>query len=140
VHTPEPLEHGTREVGLYASVMRVKHHDPVPIIGNENPAVLMDLQAVGLTVVLNDLVKFALRIYAEYPPIGDVDAIKIAISVERRTLEEGRQLAALMLLLQPIGLARIAFEFLGQSGKNARGCFRWGSEHGCTLTRLYGSG
>ena len=72
------------------------------MIGHEQATVLMNLQAVGLAVILGDDRKLASRIYPQNAAVGDVDAVEIAVAIEGRTLQERLHRPAAMLCLQPL--------------------------------------
>ena len=58
------------------------------MIGDEDPAVSVDLEPVGLAVVLGDLFGTAVRRDAEDPTVGDVHDVEVPRTVERRALEK----------------------------------------------------
>jgi len=66
----DPLEHRLDRAGL-----RIEQHDAPGIVRDEDAAVLMDLQAVGLAIVFGDQLEPALRVDPEHAAPGHVHAI-----------------------------------------------------------------
>lgn len=89
IHSLETLEKVPGEVWCNKTALGIKNHDAVLVIGNEDAAVLVDLQAIGLTIILGDEVDTsAVRRNAEDPPIGHVNHVEIADAVERGAFQE----------------------------------------------------
>ena len=102
VQTMEVLEAGPGEIGLDLAADRIDDHDAMPMIGHEQAAVPVDLQAVRLAVILGDDRELAGRIDPQDAAVGDVDAVEVAVAIEGRTLQERLHRPAAMLGLQPL--------------------------------------
>ena len=66
---------------------RVEHHDAVAIVGDEDAAVLMDLEPVRLAVILAHEVDLAQRRHTKDPAVRHVGEVEKAVAVERGALE-----------------------------------------------------
>ena len=51
---PAPLQHQR-----HLAAARIERHEPMAVVGDEDPAVARDLQAVGLAVIFGDQREFA---------------------------------------------------------------------------------
>src|SRR2546426_1014570 len=89
------------------------------VVGDENPAALVDLQPVRPAVVLNDELPFSFRVDAEYAPEGNVHAPQVSLAVERGTFEEAVHLRSAPVGVGPGGAALLA-ELRGQRSVRPR--------------------
>src|SRR5258708_1894856 len=67
---------------------RIEVHHAVLVVGNDDAAVLVELQSVRLPVIFGDQRPFAARGDAEDAAERDVDDPEIALAIEARPLEE----------------------------------------------------
>src|SRR5882672_1548070 len=119
VQALEALAERCGEVRLDLAGLRVEQHQAALVVGDENPAALVDLQPVRPAVVLNDKLPFSFRVDAEYAPEGNVHAPQVSLAVERGPLEEAVHLSSAAVGIRPGGAALLA-EFRGERGKRAR--------------------
>src|SRR5579864_6258404 len=101
VETLEPFAEGGLEQRLDLSGLRIEQHQATPVVGDEDAAVLVDLQAVRPAVVLDDEFPSALRVDAEDSPERNVHAPEVSLAVERRPLEEAVHRCALAVGVRP---------------------------------------
>jgi hypothetical protein len=67
------------------------------MVRHEEAAIPVDLEAVGLAVILADDRELAGRAHPQDASIGDVDAVEIAGPIEGGTFKKGLQAASTML-------------------------------------------
>src|SRR3989475_2623403 len=108
VQALEALAERRGEVSLDLAGLRVEQHQAALVVGDENPAALVDLQPVRPAVVLNDELPFSFRVDAEYAPEGNVRAPQVSLAVERGTFEEAVHLCSAPVGVGPGGAALLA--------------------------------
>src|SRR5262249_11886286 len=104
----EALEHRPVEERCDRAARGVELHDPVLEVRDKDAAVLVNLEAVGLAVVLGGERDLGVGGDAEDAAIGYVDHVEVALSVEARTLEEARRRGTGPLDLDPTRSGRRA--------------------------------
>jgi len=119
VQALEALAERRGEVSLDLAGLRVEQHQAALVVGDENPAALVDLQPVRPAVVLNDELPFSFRVDAEYAPEGNVHAPQVSLAVERGTFEEAVHLRSAPVGVGPCGAALLA-ELRGQRSVRPR--------------------
>ncbi len=88
VEALEPLAPRPVEKDLDLAALRVEQHQPLLVVGDEDAAILVDLEAVGLAVPFRDDGELALRRHPQNLAVRDVDDIEIAGAVEGRVFEK----------------------------------------------------
>src|SRR5207247_5598464 len=96
------------EVSLDFPRLRVEQHQPALVVGDENPAALVDLQPVRPAVVLHDQLPFPFRVDPEYAPEGNVHAPQVPVAIERGTFEKAVDLSSAPVGVGPSGAALLA--------------------------------
>src|SRR5258708_11452208 len=119
VQALEALAEGRCKVSFDFPGLRVEQHQAALVVGDENPAALVDLEAVRPAVVLNDELPFSFRVDAENSPEGNVHAPQVPLAVERGPLEETVHLLSAAVGIGPGGAALLA-EFRGQRRETSR--------------------
>src|SRR6266571_1767840 len=119
VQALEALAERRGEISLYFPGLRVEQHQAALVVGDENPAALVDLQPVRPAVVLDDQLPFSFRVDPEYAPEGNVHAPQVPVAVERGTFEEAVHLRSSPVGVGPGGAAFLA-ELRGQRGEGPR--------------------
>ncbi|MNP10272.1 hypothetical protein D3C76_1024150 [compost metagenome] len=61
---------------------RVENQYSLLVVGDENPAIAVDLESVGPAVIFGDKGPFALWVYSKNTPVGDVRYVEISLYVE----------------------------------------------------------
>ncbi len=97
--------------------VRIELDDAAGVIRDENAAVPMDLEAVGLPVVVGDQREAALFVDPEHPAPGHVHAIQTPLGIEGRPLQQGMRRLVARLVAMPLGRAS---GFLKASGRRAK--------------------
>ena len=102
------------------TAFRVEHHDAVAVVGDEDAAVLVDLQPVRLAVVLGHQVDVAGGRHAEDPAVRHVGEVEMAVAVKGGALEIAvdADLGPGITAGHPAGPAAAPGEALGQHGCN----------------------
>src|SRR3989454_1058743 len=119
VQALEALSERRGEVSLDLAGLRVEQHQAALVVGDEDPAALVDLQPVRPAVVLNDKLPFSFRVDPEYAPEGNVHAPQVSLAVERGTFEEAVHLRSAAVGVGPRGAALLA-ELRGQRSVRPR--------------------
>ena len=88
VQSLEPLAVRPVEEHFGLADRRVDHHQPARMVGDEDAAVAVDLEPVGLAVIGRDHGEVAAGRYLEDLPIGDVGDIEVAVAVKRRPFDK----------------------------------------------------
>src|SRR5262249_40907273 len=104
-------------IGLDLSGFRIEQHQAALVIGDEDPAALVDLEPVRPAVVLHDQLPLAPWVDAEDAPERDVDAPQVALPIERGTLQEAVDLRAAAVRIGPGGASLLA-ELAGELGES----------------------
>src|SRR5947209_19400413 len=107
VQALEALAERRGEVSLDLAGLRVEQHQAALVVGDENPAALVDLQPVRPAGVLDDELPFPFRLDPEYAPEGNVHAAQVSVGGEGRSLEEAVHLQRAPGGVGPCGAARL---------------------------------
>jgi hypothetical protein len=108
VQALEALAESGLENGFQLPRRRVEREQPLLVAGDEGAPVLVELEPVRPAVILHDELPIHLRRDAEDAPEGDVHEPQVALTVERRALEEALHLRALAVRVGPGGAALLA--------------------------------
>ena len=122
---PVALEDGADGAGR-----GIEPHDPVPIIRDEDPAVLVDLEAIGLAVILGRQRDQAVGRDPEDAPPGHVDDIEIAGAIEGWPFQEAVRRLAAAHGLDPARCPPGDAVSVGNPGKDLCLDRRWRRKHG----------
>ena len=99
----------------------IEQHQAALVVGDEDAAVLVDLQAVGFAVVLDDEFPLGPGRDAEDAAVRNVGAIKIAVAIERRAFEKTAARRRAAPGRHALGRRIGAPEFLRQFGEDIGG-------------------
>src|ERR1700730_159343 len=98
----QPLEAHALKKRRDRARIGVQHQDALFVIGDEYPAIAVNLEPVRLAVVLRDQRESALGVYPENTAPRNVDAVEIALAVERRAFEQGMSWQGARLMFEPL--------------------------------------
>src|SRR3990172_3624072 len=108
VQALEALAVGGLEQRLDPSAPRVEYQQPALVVGDEDPPVLVDLEAVRPAVVLDGELPLAPGRDPEHAPEGNVDEPEVAVAIEGRPLQEALDLGPLAVRVGPGRAAPVA--------------------------------
>lgn len=87
----QPLAADVGKQRFDLAALRVEHHESQTVVGDEDTAVPVNLQAVGPAVIFGEQLPVAFRRNAQDTPIWDVYNEQIALAIERGALQEAVQ-------------------------------------------------
>ncbi len=125
----EAFERGALQERPDLARRRIEDHDAVLVIADESAAVLVELEAVGLPVVLAADRDLARRRDLQQAAPGDVDDPEVARAVEGGTFQEGRGIRPAELDRGPIGIAAGDPDLVGNLREDIGGDAGRGGEH-----------
>ena len=90
------------------------------MVGDENASVLMDLEAVGFSVILDDDIEDAIGRNAEDASERHIDNVEISRAIEARPFQKRVQVFTAPLQLEPVRLLPGQAVFVGKPGEYSR--------------------
>jgi len=116
----ESFQIGADQIRRHFAVHRIKYHDAVLVVGDEDSAVAVNLQSIRPAVVLRGDMEHAIRADPVDAPVGKIDAPQIALAIERWPLQQGIRRTARRLMAHPFVVVVRSAQLIRQTGEQGR--------------------